>query len=92
MSDNQKQYYRSQWDITFLNERLGLLARRVLRRWQIGRTMAVLESLDDDLLRDIGITRGEIPATALRVTAPARPSEAGRRSTARPLSGKEVTT
>lgn len=47
----------------------GLLGR-LLIRWQRERTRAVLESLSDDLLRDIGISRGEIPYIADRLTAP----------------------
>jgi hypothetical protein len=34
------------------------------------RAVAELERLDDDVLRDIGITRAQIPSLALRMTAP----------------------
>ena len=44
---------------------------RLATRWQRERTRAVLESLSDDLLRDIGITRSEIPHVADRLTRPA---------------------
>jgi uncharacterized protein YjiS (DUF1127 family) len=53
-----------------LLERLGRHASQSLRRWQVGRTIAALESLTDDTLMDIGIARTDIPAMALRVTSP----------------------
>jgi uncharacterized protein YjiS (DUF1127 family) len=57
--------------------RLGRHASQSLRRWQVGRTIAALESLTDDTLMDIGIARTEIPATALRVTSPEPRHRAG---------------
>lgn len=47
----------------------GLFAR-LLTRWQRERTRAALESLSDALLKDIGITRSEIPYIAASLTAP----------------------
>ena len=41
---------------------------KLATRWQRERTCAVLESLSDDLLKDIGITRSEIPYVADRLT------------------------
>lgn len=43
---------------------------QALRRWRMRRAVAELERLDDDVLRDIGITRAQIPSLALRMTAP----------------------
>jgi uncharacterized protein YjiS (DUF1127 family) len=73
-------------------ERVGEHVGRGLRWWLAGRTAAALEMLGDDVLRDIGITRAEIPAVALRVTAPAVPSGTRRCSVVHPVSAKEVTT
>lgn len=43
-----------------------------VRQWQARRTIAALEMLSDDSLRDIGVERHEIPVLALRVTAPGK--------------------
>lgn len=42
-------------------------------RWQRHRMIAALESLDDMLLDDIGITRAEIPQIATQVVCPRKP-------------------
>lgn len=43
---------------------LGELGSAIADRWQRRRTIAELESMDDALLRDIGISRGEIAHVA----------------------------
>jgi Transcription elongation factor len=71
--------------------------RQALTRLQRGRTISALERLDDALLKDIGITRGEIPHIAdivsgvveppadRRYMAPRRQSISnGRRASAEP--------
>jgi uncharacterized protein YjiS (DUF1127 family) len=64
--------------------------RRGLRQWQARRTAIALEMLGDEGLRDIGITRAEIPAVARRVTAPE--SKATKRPPdSRATSAQEVT-
>lgn len=60
---------------------LSRYASSSLRRWQARRTVAVLESLEDDILEDIGIARAEIPAIALKVTAPVQSPPAESRHT-----------
>ena len=83
---------RLYWTVVRLTERAGNHLHRALRRWQARRTATALEMLDDDVLRDIGITRAEIPAVALRVTAPAMPTASRYLSVSHPISAKEVTT
>lgn len=83
---------RSYWTVVRLMERVGEHVGRGLRWWLAGRTAAALEMLGDDVLRDIGITRAEIPAVARRVTAPAAPIAGRYRPATRPISVKEVTT
>jgi len=92
MPENRKHALRSPWKIVRLTERVGDHLRHALRRWQARRTAAALELLGDDVLRDIGLTRAQIPALALRVTTPATPTAARRRSVSHPLSAKEGTT
>lgn len=70
MAKIPKHGFRSHWSIVHMMERIGGHLRRGLRRWQARRTAAALESLPEGILKDIGITRAEIPALALRVTAP----------------------
>ena len=53
-----------------LLERLGSPRAPVLETLAGRRTIAALESLNDDTLMDIGIARADIPAMALRVTSP----------------------
>jgi uncharacterized protein YjiS (DUF1127 family) len=55
---------------------------RLATRWQRERTRAVLESLSDDLVRDIGITRSEIPYVADRLTRPATSQDTRKRNRA----------
>ena len=74
-----------------LLQRLGRHASRSLRRWQITRTVAALESLSDEVLDNIGISRADIPAIAFKVTSYERSPELESRSSAQP-SGKEVRT
>lgn len=65
---------------------LGRVGRYVglsLRRWATRRTIAALENLDDEILKDIGIDRAEIPAIASQATSIA--PGAYRRGTAGPL-------
>ena len=40
---------------------LGRGLRAVIRRWQRQRTIEELEQMDDRLLRDMGLYRGDIP-------------------------------
>jgi uncharacterized protein YjiS (DUF1127 family) len=75
-----------------LLDRLGLYATRSLRRWQIGRTTMALERLSDDMLHDIGIARADIPAIALKVTAPEPSPERASRPRSQPIPGGECTT
>lgn len=91
MPETRKDGFSSYWTIVRLMERGGNHLRRALRRWQARRTATALEMLDDDVLRDIGITRAEIPSVALRVTAPATPT-ARHLSLSHPISAKEVMT
>lgn len=53
-------------------ERIRQDASRVFRRWQARRTASALQELNDEILKDIGIARDEIPAIALTATAKAR--------------------
>ena len=39
----------------------------MIKHWNVRRTMSALNKLDRKTLRDIGITRGEIYATARKV-------------------------
>ena len=66
----RKDRFRSYWTVVRLMEWASDHLGRAVRRWQARRTAVALEMLGDDVLRDIGITRAEIPAVALRVTAP----------------------
>ena len=91
MSEIGKPRFNAYWNIVRIMERLGSHFHQALRRWQAQRTAAALENLDDDVLRDIGITRGEIPALALRVTAPVGPPAVTARTAAHPASGREAT-
>jgi uncharacterized protein YjiS (DUF1127 family) len=45
------------------------------RRWQRNRTIAALQSLDDWMLDNIGITRAEIPRVAAEVVGNSLPSQ-----------------
>jgi uncharacterized protein YjiS (DUF1127 family) len=94
MHRTRKDGFNSYWTVVRLIDRTVDHLRRALRRWQARRTAAALEMLGDDVLRDIGITRAEIPALALRVTAPAPAATAAvvHRSISHPMSEKEVTT
>jgi uncharacterized protein YjiS (DUF1127 family) len=48
----------------------GSLLLRLLRNWQARRGVAKLESFDDYMLRDIGVTRGDVRwAAGLPLTA-----------------------
>jgi len=40
------------------------------RRWRIARTIQVLETLDDHLLKDVGVNRSEIRDLATRMETP----------------------
>jgi uncharacterized protein YjiS (DUF1127 family) len=64
-------------------------ADRVVRKWQVNRTAAALENLSDELLRDIGVARDEIPKIALGVTE--RVPRTSARFIARRNARKEVT-
>ena len=92
MLDPRMSGFGSHWWPTRLREALGERFRQVLRRWRARRTAAELESLDDAVLRDIGITRAEIPAVALRVTAPPRRPSGARTGAITDAFRKEVTT
>ena len=74
-----------------LLDRLGRYATRSLRRWQIGRTTDALQSLSDDMLHDIGIARADIPAIALKVTAPEPSPERASRPRPQPIPRRELT-
>ena len=88
----RKDGYMSYWKVVRLMEWAGDRLRSALRRWQAQRTATELEMLSDDVLRDIGITRAQIPAVALRVTAPTASPTSGHRSDSRPAFAKEATT
>jgi uncharacterized protein YjiS (DUF1127 family) len=92
MYKTRKDGFSSYWTVVRLIEMVANYFRRALRRWQARRTATALEMLGDDVLRDIGITRAEIPAVALRVTAPEMPSASRYLSVSQPISVKEVTT
>jgi uncharacterized protein YjiS (DUF1127 family) len=92
MLKTRKDGYTSYWKIVRLMERAGDHLRSALRRWQAQRTATELEMLSDDVLRDIGITRAEIPAVALSVTAPTVSTTPKQRSDLRPAFAKEATT
>lgn len=55
---------------------------KLATRWQRERTRAVLEGLSDDLLKDIGITRCEIPYVADRLTRPSTSQDTRKRDRA----------
>jgi uncharacterized protein YjiS (DUF1127 family) len=42
-------------------ERIRRHAGRAFRRWQARRTASALQQLNDDILKDIGVTRGRDP-------------------------------
>jgi uncharacterized protein YjiS (DUF1127 family) len=52
-----------------LLERVRRHARQSLVRWLARRTAVTLASLGDEMLKDIGIARAQIPAIALQVAA-----------------------
>lgn len=54
---------------------LGRYLASAFRSWQRNRTIAALESLDDWMLDDIGITRAEIPRVAAEVVGRSLPSQ-----------------
>ena len=70
MPEIRKSRFASRWTLTRRMEEAAARLSWAVRRWQARRTVAALEMLSDALLRDIGVTRAEIPALALRVTAP----------------------
>lgn len=92
MKSTRKDGFRSYWTVIRLVETAGSHLRRALLHWQVGRTEAALYSLDDHVLRDIGITRWEIPAVARRVTAPAIRGSSTNASASHSISAKEVAT
>ena len=92
MANTRKDGFGSYWKIVRVMERMGNHLRRALRRWQARRTAAALDMLGDDVLREIGMTRAEIPAVALRVTQPASRTAPRHLSPSHPISTKEVAT
>lgn len=88
----RKDGFRSYWSVIRLMDWAGEHLGRGLRRWQARRTAAALDMLGDDVLRDIGITRAEIPAVALRVTAPPTLTAARYLSASPPVSARPVST
>jgi uncharacterized protein YjiS (DUF1127 family) len=74
-----------------LLDHIGAGVRRVMDRWLAQRMAASFERLDDAVLRDIGITRAEIPAVARRVTARSNAS-AAKRNSVQTAGRQEVTT
>ena len=54
---------------------LGRYLASAFKRWQRNRTIAALESLDDWMLDDIGITRAEVPRIAAEVVGNSVPSQ-----------------
>ena len=91
MPENRKHRFGAHWKLLRLTESAGAYLRRALWRWQAGRTAAALESLGDDVLRDIGITRAQIPALAVRVTAPDAPHTERVGDVPRPAFTREAT-
>ncbi len=89
---NRKDGFAPYWKLVRLMERFGAWFDRAMRRWQAGRTAAALDRLDDDVLKDIGITRAEIPAFAHRVTAAEPPAAGGPADKSRSTFDKELTT
>lgn len=65
MTDHLKIQTQSRFQLRYrVGARLELLRRQISllsQRWQRGRAIAELERLDDRLLADIGISRGQIP-------------------------------
>lgn len=92
MKSTRKDGFRSYWTVVRLVETAGSHLRRTLLHWQVGRTEAALYSLDDHVLRDIGITRAEIPAVARRVTAPAMREASTNIPASHSISAEEVVT
>ena len=66
------------------------LITELLIRWQTAKTRATLESLSDALLKNIGITRGEIPYVAARVAGTIADVRSRRRPQRRRNERKEV--
>ncbi len=56
------------------SERIRRYAGEAFSRWRARRTAAALEELDDEILKDVGISRHEIPAIALKATRKRVPS------------------
>jgi uncharacterized protein YjiS (DUF1127 family) len=92
MPNTRKDGFSPYWTIVRMMELAGNHLRRALRRWQARRIAGALDMLGDDVLRDIGMTRAEIPALALRVTAPAARTASRYLSVSHPISANEVTT
>ena len=49
------------WSAANFSDALNRRARNAARRWQKRRTIRALERLNDWVLNDIGLSRGEIP-------------------------------
>ena len=92
MRKNRRHKFSPYWSVISLMERAVAQISRGMRRWMARRTAAELEMLGDDVLKDIGITRAEIPALALRVTAPATLPASRYREVQYPIAAKELTT
>lgn len=73
--------YHPHSTVSAIGEMVVRWLRQALIRWQARRARVVLESLSDETLRDIGLTRGEIGQAAMRLLLEQQDGSAPLRST-----------